>query len=119
MAELSDERIREIAKQACSPCTEYIDCALPDEVEAAIRQALREQTVDTVSVPTEKMLDAPRQFLAYCETPGRTLQGAREHMDNCGASIDSWPEWAKTEQGHITKSGMAAIVWQMMLSAHE
>lgn len=67
--------------------------------------------------PTEAMIDAPRYFILYYETPGRSLEGARKHMELSGVDIDSWPEWAKTEQGHLTKSGIASIMYAMFLAA--
>lgn len=70
-----------------------------------------------ITEPTEEMVNAPRQFLVYCETPGRNLKDARLHMQRAGASIASWPDWAKSEYGHITKAGMAVIIWHMMEAA--
>jgi len=78
------------------------------------KRALKAEATQSASVPTTEMCGAPRYFIAYCETPGRTLEGARMYMQNCGVSIDSWPAWAHIEKGHITKSAVAAIVWHMM-----
>lgn len=66
--------------------------------------------------PTEEMIDAPRMLLAYADTNGRTLQGAREHLRLCGDSIECWPDWAKKESGHITKGALAILVYTMMLN---
>ena len=67
--------------------------------------------------PTEAMVDAPRHFILYCYTPGRSLEGARDHMKSCGVSIDTWPKWAKEDTGHITKAAVAIIIWHMMVGA--
>jgi hypothetical protein len=67
--------------------------------------------------PTEAMLDAPRIFIMFCETPGRTFADARKFVEDCGDSIEHWPEWAKSAQGHITKSAFASIVWHLMEAA--
>ena len=66
---------------------------------------------------TEEMIDAPRYFILYTETPGRTLEGAREHMRLSGVSIDCWPNWAKENTGHLTKSVIAELIWHMMNAA--
>lgn len=66
---------------------------------------------------TEEMIDAPRYLLLYAETPGRTIEGAREHMRLSGCSIECWPEWAKKDAGHLTKAGLAILIWHMMLAA--
>lgn len=85
-------------------------------IDAAKQSAPRPEVLKPTE-PTGEMLDAPRRFLAYCETPGRTLHGAREHLRLCGDSIQAWPAWASSQDGHITKSGMASIIWHMMEGA--
>jgi hypothetical protein len=67
--------------------------------------------------PTDEMVDAPRSFILYCETQGRTWEGARRHMKRSGDSIDSWPAWAQQATGHITKGGMAQVIFAMMVAA--
>jgi len=68
---------------------------------------------------TEKMIDAPRIFLLGLELEAKNLKDMRRHMKNCGASIECWPDWAKIEDGHITKAGKAIIIFTMMMSASE
>jgi hypothetical protein len=63
---------------------------------------------------TDAIVDAPRQLLAYAETPGRTMQGARKHLEQCGIEYrHCWPDWAY-ESGHLTKGGLAELVHRMM-----
>lgn len=66
---------------------------------------------------TEKMIDAPRCFLLGLELGANTLQQMRAHLNLIGDDYSCWPEWAKTENGHITKAGKAILIWMMMESA--
>jgi hypothetical protein len=66
---------------------------------------------------TDTIVDAPRQILAYAETPGRTLEGLRIYLRQCGVKFeDCWPDWAY-ENGHLTKGGLAELVHRMMEAA--
>jgi len=66
---------------------------------------------------TDAIVDAPRQLLAYAETPGRSIQGARKHLERCGIEYKHcWPDWAY-ESGHLTKSGLAELVHRFMEAA--
>lgn len=68
---------------------------------------------------TDEMADEARQFILYAtDMPGRNYDGAREHMRLCGKSTEAWPDYAKTEKGHLTKGGIADIIWHMMASQH-
>jgi len=68
---------------------------------------------------TEDMIDAPRCFLSGMELGIENLQEMRNHLDCCGVDYSCWPEWAKTESGHITKSAKAIIIYTMMEYAKE
>ena len=63
---------------------------------------------------TEKMIDAPRGFLMGLELGCTTLESMREHLDRCGYNYSCWPDWAKTDTGHITKAGKAILIYTMM-----
>ena len=105
-----------------------------DTVEMAIRKAVRdiraalkrelpvsrplaEGMVMVPREPTEEMVDAPRQIILYAETPGRSLAGLRDHLLNCGIPLGILPPWAMTENGHLTKGAIAALVYRAMLNA--
>ena len=63
---------------------------------------------------TESMIDAPRRFLSGMELGIYDFDGMREHMEECGCDISSWPDWAKLKKGHIAKSDQAIIIYSMM-----
>lgn len=65
---------------------------------------------------TEEMVDAPRGFLLGLELGFKNLESMRHHLDRCGYDYECWPEWAKTETGHITKAGKAILIYTMMQS---
>jgi hypothetical protein len=69
--------------------------------------------------PTEEEVDAPRCFLLGLELGHKSLESMRKHMRGCGEDISMWPDWAKTETGHITKAGKAIIIRSMMIAACE
>jgi len=66
---------------------------------------------------TEEMVDAPRGFLMGLELGHKNLEAMRKHLDNCGYDYTCWPEWARTETGHITKAGKAILIYTMMQHA--
>ena len=66
---------------------------------------------------TEEMVDAPRGFLLGMELGIKNLQDMRVHLKRCNYPIDCWPDWAKTENGHITKAGKAILIYTMMVNA--
>jgi hypothetical protein len=68
----------------------------------------------TESKLTEEMIDAPRCFFLGLELGYKNLDSMREHLDRCGYSYECWPDWAKTETGHITKAGKAILLYTMM-----
>lgn len=68
---------------------------------------------------TEAMIDAPRAFLRGLELNIIDLEAMREHMARSGASVESWPDFAKTDTGYITKAAKAMIVFSMMMAARE
>ncbi len=86
---------------------------------ASIRSSCRhrDEGVRVPREPTEEMVDAPRQIILYSETPGRTLKGLREHLLSAGIPLGVLPDWALTEDGHLTKAAIAALVWHIMLAA--
>lgn len=79
-------------------------------------QKLPEQVVVPCAA-TEEMVAAVRSILLYAETPGRTLSGLRAHLGRCGSDIAILPKWAQDYEGHVTKSGLASIIWHVMLEA--
>lgn len=76
------------------------------------------ETVPVPREPTEAMIDAPRQIILYAETPGRTLEGLRAHLERSGVDYLAWfPVWATRECGHLTKAAIATLVYRAMLAA--
>jgi hypothetical protein len=65
---------------------------------------------------TEEMVDEPRMFLNGLVLGCTNLQSMRKHLERCGQDISCWPKWALEEDGHITKSGIAILIWTMMYS---
>ena len=66
---------------------------------------------------TDEMVEAPRWIIVYAETPGRTLQGLRKHLERCGIEYrHCWPDWAY-ENGHLNKSMIAELIHRMMEAA--
>jgi len=62
---------------------------------------------------------AARPIIRYAETPGRTLQGLRDHLRLSGVEHESWfPLWAM-EYGTLTKSAIALLIYTAMLAAAE
>jgi len=97
------------------PCGVCVVCLREraERAEAALRGG-----VVVPEEPTEEMLDAPRQIILYSETPGRSMQGLREHLDLAGVEYGKFfPEWGMQATGHLTKGGIAALVWAAMLAA--
>lgn len=85
---------------------------------ARIAELERPGMVSVPEEPTEEMIDAPRQIILYSETPGRTLEGLREHLDRSGVDYRAFfPGWAVRDSGHLTKAGIAILVWHAMLAA--
>jgi hypothetical protein len=72
---------------------------------------------DTIETPTEEMIDAARTFIMYTEFTPRTLESMRDHLNNCGTDYSYFPDWARHDCGHLTKSMIASIVWCMMFHA--
>jgi hypothetical protein len=66
---------------------------------------------------TEQMIDAPRGFLLGLEIGCSTLKSMRSHLDRLGDDYECWPEWAKTEDGHISKAAKAILINAMMQAA--
>ena len=67
---------------------------------------------------TEKMIDAPRMVIMFLSfNNGHTLQGLRKHLTCAGVDYSSWPEWAKTETGHLDKATAAELIYTMMADA--
>lgn len=94
-------------------------CAGGCLVQQAIRKRSAPSSEAVATEPTEnEMCDAARYFIAYCETPGRTFEGARKHLACAGVDFEStWPVWALGRTGHLTKSAVAALIWHMMQAA--
>ena len=67
--------------------------------------------------PTEEQSDAPRQIILYAETPARSIGGLRRHLLCCGIDYSWFPHWAKYGEGHLTKGGIADLVYRAMLAA--
>lgn len=125
---MQQERSESLERELVRRLTSYIDASSLSNTDHWRMSKLRREAVSYLEVhggrtlsetrttePTEAMCDAPRQFIAYCETPGRTFEGARQHLVNCGVDYEeTWPAWALIERGHITKSAVAAITWHMM-----
>lgn len=63
---------------------------------------------------TDEMIDAPRQALQLCNQVSITYEQLRDHLEMSGSSIEGWPDYLKTERGHITKAGWAIIIFSMM-----
>ena len=88
------------------------------EAMPTLEQAERQPAGRVVpEAPTEEMVDAPRQIILYAETPGRSLEGLREHLDSAGVDYSCFPDWAKNDKGHLTKSAIAILIWTLMQSA--
>ena len=68
---------------------------------------------------TDAMIDAPRRFLLGLELGLKTYATMRKHLDNCGDDYSCWPDWAKTNEGHITKAAKAILIYTMMEAAKE
>lgn len=91
-----------------------------EELICDMAAALSDRQKEEVTEPTDAMCDAPRYFIAYCENPGRTFEGARKHLACAGVDFEStWPVWALGRTGHLTKSAVAALIWHMMAAAQE
>lgn len=67
--------------------------------------------------PTIKMAGAARGFILGLNLGNTTFDAMREHLELIGDSIDSWPDWAKTAKGHITKESQAILIYMMMESS--
>ena len=67
--------------------------------------------------PTIKMAGAARGFILGLNLGNTTFDAMREHLELLGDDIESWPDWAKTARGHITKESQAIIIYMMMDSA--
>lgn len=68
---------------------------------------------------TERMIDAPRQFLLFYAGAKRAVRTKemRAHLDMSGVDYSCWPEWALTDDVDITKAGAAILIWTMMQAA--
>ena len=67
--------------------------------------------------PTEKMAYAARGFILGLNLGNTTFDSMKQHLELLGVSIDSWPDWAKSARGHITKEAQAILIYMMMDSA--
>lgn len=66
---------------------------------------------------TDAIVDAPRMLIVYADTPGRSLQGLRAHLEAAGCEYKHcWPDWAYAN-GHLNKSMIAELVHRMMEAA--
>lgn len=70
-----------------------------------------------IEAATDELVDAPRGFILGLDMGYRTYDEMRDFMDEAGYDYSSWPEWAKTEKGHINKASIAIIIYTMMLAA--
>lgn len=62
--------------------------------------------------PTNREIGSVRRPLAYYGggTASPTIEGLRAHLKR-DEDKSWWPEWFKTETGHLTKGGMAHLLW--------
>lgn len=65
----------------------------------------------------ECVVDAPRGFFMGLELGCKNLEQMRDHLDRCGYDYACWPDWAKTQTGHISKAGKAILIYAMMRAA--
>jgi hypothetical protein len=73
---------------------------------------------DLPAAPTEEMIEAVRSLVMGCiEMHPRSIEAVREHVLRSGDSIEAWPGWAKTQTGHLTKGGIAELIWRVMAAA--
>ena len=71
-----------------------------------------------VMPPTEWMIDAPRMLIMWLSFDGnQTIESLRVHLDHAGVDYSCWPDWAKEDTGHLTKSGIAELIYTMMVNA--
>lgn len=66
---------------------------------------------------TEQMIDAPRGFLIGLELGCITLEAMRDHLNRYGDDYSCWPDWAKTDTGHITQAAKAILIYTMVENA--
>ena len=73
---------------------------------------------DLLCPPTEEMIDAPRMLIMWLSFDGnQTIESLRVHLDHAGVDYSCWPDWAKEDTGHLTKSGIAELIYTMMVNA--
>jgi hypothetical protein len=63
---------------------------------------------------TDTVIDAPRDILLGIDMHIRQTAAMRRHVVQCGGSILHWPDWAKYGDQHITKAGIAILIWTVM-----
>ncbi len=94
------------------------------KIITAERHALRaevQQLNDLFNNPTVEMIDAIRPILMVVGATPRNLGTWRRHL-RAGwgeEAMNCWPTWAKEgpDEEHITKRGMAILLWTMMAAA--
>jgi len=69
-------------------------------------------------VPTDEMCDSVRGILQVIRLrPGVTYLQVKEHCIMRGDNLSLWPQWATTEQGYVTESGAASLIFSVMQAA--
>ena len=118
-AVLTDADLFNIASDAvATPLRQYQPDDFIKAVRAILAAAVPPGCVVVPSDPPEEMVDAPRQILLYADTTGRTFEGCREFLRCAGVDYKAWaPDWFLTQTGHLTKAGLAILVYHAMLAA--
>lgn len=81
-------------------------------------QAVDSLVRNAAGVPTEAMIDAARQIiLGIFDAHPRNIEAVRAHVLRCGGTLEHWPHWAKVETGHLTKGGIADLIYSVMAAA--
>jgi len=70
--------------------------------------------VGLMKEPSEGILDAPREFLKGITLGWKSTGAMREHLTLSGIDFSMLPDWFKTGDQHITKSGQAACIFAFM-----
>lgn len=117
LAGAREERERAILEHDNSACAAEI-ADLKKRIEVAHAEGFADGArAQREMEPTDEMVRAARQIIRYAETPGRTLQGLRDHLRLSGVEYESWfPLWAM-EYGTLTKGAIALLIYTAMQRA--
>lgn len=118
MTDYTEDLINAATKQvACYEGDQRLDDCFNADIMNAFFAGATWQKQQTLSEPTDEMLDAARPLFLALECDKTTVERVRQHFLDSGHSIGNLPDWFKSGRGHLTKAGRAILVWYLMKSA--